>query len=291
MFKKFGTSIFLVLVILMSVFVAAGCEKVSAVRENCVKISNGLLSVREGDFAVVKERNDLLAFVNILSIDIDDLAKYNDNFFQSGSLVVFNIIEQNQDTANEIVSYSIENGTITIDVKTTKYGTDGELAGYHFILELTAKEASSLTDTVIMKNGVKLQVKNRGFERLYTLHEALRLSWITLDDIRQIAEYRISGTCPEETPDENIALKIKMAKLSELNMGIRRTNEYWPNEKLDADDVFITGYYGKYKDCYAVDLRAVDYIFIEGTEHSDNFDEGISIYYGFGPSILVWHKQ
>ncbi len=279
------------MVSMIVIIVLAGCAKTPAVRSNCVEIHSGLMDVGEGDCALVKNRNELLAFVEVMSVDLDELAKYDDKFFQSNSLVIFNIIERHKDTENEIVTYAIENGTITINMETTKQGSDDNPAGYHWFVELNAKEASEITDIVIMKNGEKLQGKvAHVLERLYTLHEALKLSWMTLDDIGQIAKYRNSSTLPKEQLNDATALEIKEAKLSELELGIWRINECWPEVELSTDDVAIIGYYGEYNGCYAVELCVVGYDSVGGMDHSDNFDEGISIYYGFGPSILVWHE-
>ena len=150
--KKLRLSIFLMLGVLIFVFVLAGCEKVPGIKATYVstQFSNGAV---EGESRLVKERSELLSFVNQEQTDLSKLAKYDDNFFKSNSLVIFKIVEENQDNKSEIASYTIENDTITINVETTKQGKDGTSTHYYFILEMKKNSGDSITKIKVLKNG------------------------------------------------------------------------------------------------------------------------------------------
>ncbi len=277
------------MVSMIVIIVLAGCAKTPAVRSNCVEIHSGLMDVGEGDCALVKNRNELLAFVEVMSVDLDELAKYDDKFFQSNSLVIFNIIERHKDTENEIVTYAIENGTITINMETTKQGSDDNPAGYHWFVELNAKEASEITDIVIMKNGEKLQGKvAHVLERLYTLTEAVKLSWLTHEDIVQIANYNNNRLEPEKPLDDAIATKIKETRAAELRTFVNSNGELsYPDASIE--DISIRRYCGEYHGYYVIMLE--DGVLGGPQGPWTDIVDGIELEYGDGNWLLVWAEK
>lgn len=151
MSKKFKAGIFLLLGILIFIIVLAGCEQLSVEGNNYVS-TRFSTDVVEGENRLVTERDELLAFVNQEQTDLNKLAKYDDDFFKSNLLVIFKIVEPSSDSKSEIKSYTIENGTITINVETTRSGTDDVSTHYYFILELTKNEGNGITEIKVMKN-------------------------------------------------------------------------------------------------------------------------------------------
>lgn len=108
----------------------------------------------EGDYAIIHNYNEL---TSIFTSNIPE--KYDDNYFKSNGLIIFKIIESSQGTKSEIISYSIENDTITIDVKTITYGEDCAMGYWYFILEINSEELANIKQVIILKNGNQIEGK------------------------------------------------------------------------------------------------------------------------------------
>jgi len=104
-----------------------------------------------GKFKVVNNHIDL---VSLLEDDAPE--KYNENFFENSSLLIFKIVESSSGNKSEIESYIISDKTITINVKTIIYGDDCMMTCWWHILELSKEEAETFKSVKIYKNGEEI---------------------------------------------------------------------------------------------------------------------------------------
>ena len=100
------------------------------------------------EYRLIKSKSDLIDFTNLNNL----LDLYNDAFFENNGLIVFKNIETSQGNISEIVSYSIDNGVITINVETKEYGEDCAMGYSYFILELENSRFNLVTKVKIIKN-------------------------------------------------------------------------------------------------------------------------------------------
>lgn len=125
--------------------------------------------------------------------------------------------------------------------------------------------------------------------KLYTLQEALELSLLTLDDIRQIADYHNNNLAPAIPLDDEIALKIREARLAEVRaMTHSDGTPQFPNANID--DISIREYCGEYNGSYVV-LISTGLYAVADVSSTHIFGDGIRIHYGSPNYIRVWTEK
>ena len=135
-------------VILFSLIGVVGCSNQTV---NATYISTNFEEdTVEGQFFVLNYRLDL---INTLKNDAPEI--YDDNFFESNSLLAFKIVESSANNS-EIKSYKIIDKTLNVYVKAKKYKDTADIRHWWFILELDKDEVNTVEYISIFKNNEKI---------------------------------------------------------------------------------------------------------------------------------------
>lgn len=103
----------------------------------------------QGEFKAIN------SYAELLYIYKTDLSgKYDEDFFDTHSLIIFKIIESSKETKSIIDFYLIKKGLITINVKTIEFGDDFTMSSWYFVLELEKIDLNNISDVEIVKNDV-----------------------------------------------------------------------------------------------------------------------------------------
>lgn len=151
MFKNKTIKLFLILgVILFSLFGVVGCSNPTVSDNVNATYIRTHFEDDEGncEFKVVNNHIDL---VSLLEDDAPE--KYDDNFFETKSLLVFKIVESSGGNKSEIESYENIDKTLNVYVKTKQYGETCDMGYWWFILELNKEEFETFESIKIFKNG------------------------------------------------------------------------------------------------------------------------------------------
>lgn len=159
MFKNKTIKLFLILgVILFSLIGVVGCSNPTVSDNVNATYIRTHFEDDEGncEFKVVNNHIDL---VSLLEDDAPE--KYDDNFFETKSLLVFKIVESSGGNKSEIESYEIIDKTLNLYVKTKQYGETCDMGYWWFILELSKEEVETFENVNIFKNGEEIMDENR----------------------------------------------------------------------------------------------------------------------------------
>ena len=140
----------------------------------------------DGQYKVINNHNDL---VTLLQNDTPD--KYNEDFFETKSLLVFKIVESSGGNKSEIESYEIKYKKLSVYVKTKQYGATCDMGYWWFILELAKEEVVNLKNIKIFKNGEVIMNNPNGIKSHYIkLDEAIHEDDLTIVDTQeQLSNY------------------------------------------------------------------------------------------------------
>ena len=159
MFKNKTIKLFLMLgVILFSLIGVVGCNNPSvSVNVNATYIRTHFEDDEgNGKFTIVNNHIDLVSL-----LENDTPEKYNEDFFETKSLLFFKIVESSSGNISEIESYEIIDKTLNIYVKTKQYGDTYGMGCWWFILELSKEDVEKFDNVKIFKNGEKIMDENR----------------------------------------------------------------------------------------------------------------------------------
>lgn len=146
----------------------------------------------DGQFEIINKHIDL---ITLLENDVPE--KYDNNFFETKSLLVFKIVESSGGNKSEIESYIINDKTLNVYVKTKQYGDTADMGYWWFILELNKKEVENFENVKIYKNGEEimseLNYENNG-NRINSFYVKLDYSKFEddltiVDTKKQLVEY------------------------------------------------------------------------------------------------------
>lgn len=214
MFKNKAIKLFLILgVILFSLVGVVGCSNPTGSNSiNATYIGTYFEDDNiDGQFKVVNNHIDLVTL-----LENDTPEKYNDNFFETKSLLVFKIVESSSGNKSEIESYTINDKTLNVYVKTKQNGDVCEEGHWWFILELSKDEVGNFDNVKIFKNGEEIMNETDEINSFYTLQEAYIGSLLNIEDLEKIAAYNM------------------------------KNDEFTPVTNAKAEDFIITKYYGTY---------------------------------------------
>lgn len=157
MFKNKTIKLFLILgVILFSLVGVVGCSNPTG--SNSINATYIRTHFEEDDidgkFEIINNHIDL---ITLLENNIP--VKYDDNFFETKSLLVFKIVESSGGNKSEIESYIINDKILNVYVKTKQYGDTTDMGYWWFILELNKKEVKTFENVKIFKNGEEIMSK------------------------------------------------------------------------------------------------------------------------------------
>ena len=159
MFKNKTIKLFLMLgVILFSLIGVVGCSNPTvSVNVNATYIRTHFED-DEGNskFTIVNNHIDLVSL-----LENDTPEKYNEDFFETKSLLFFKIVESSDGNKSEIESYIINDKTLNVYVKTKQYGDTADMECWWFILELSKEDVEKFDNVKIFKNGEKIMDENR----------------------------------------------------------------------------------------------------------------------------------
>ncbi len=192
MFKIKTIKIFLILgVILFSLVGVVGCSNLTG--SNSINATYIRTHFEEddidGQFEIISNHIDLIM---LLGNNIPE--KYDDNFFETNSLLVFKIVESSGGNKSEIESYIINDQILNVYVKTKQYGDTTDMGYWWFILELNKKEVKTFENVKILKNGEEIMSKLNNGNRInsfyvksdyYKFEEDLTI----VDTQKQLVEY------------------------------------------------------------------------------------------------------
>ena len=154
MFKNKTIKLFIILgVILFSLVGVVGCTNPTGsdnVNATYIKTS---VEIGKGNnqFKVVNNRIDLVTL-----LENNTPEKYNEDFFKTKSLLVFEIFEESGGNRSEIESYEIMDKTLNVYVKIKQYGVTTDIGIWCFILELSKEEVETFDNVNIFKNGEEI---------------------------------------------------------------------------------------------------------------------------------------
>ena len=153
MFKNKTIKLFLILgVILFSLFGVVGCTNPTG--SDNINATYIRTNFDDEEDVQIKVVNNCIDLVTLLENDVPK--KYNDDFFETKSLLVFKISESGSGTVSEIESYIINDKTLNVYVKTKQYGNTADLGYWWFILELNKDEVEIFDNVKIFKNGEEI---------------------------------------------------------------------------------------------------------------------------------------
>ncbi len=159
MLKSKFTKLFLILgVILFSLVGVVGCSNPTGSNSiNATYIGTYFEDDNiDGQFKVVNNHIDLVTL-----LENDTPEKYNDDFFETKSLLVFKIVESSGGNKSEIESYEIIDNTLNVYVKTKQYENTDDVGYWWFILELSKDEVGNFDNVKIFKNGEEIMNGNK----------------------------------------------------------------------------------------------------------------------------------
>ena len=154
MFKNKTIKLFLILgVILFSLVGVVGCTNPNGSNNVNATYINTKVEIDEGNnqFVVVNNHMDLLTL-----LENNTPEKYNEYFFKTKSLLVFEILEESGGNRSEIEFYEIMDTTLNVYVKTKQYGITEDVGCWVFILELGKEEIETFENVKIFKNGEEI---------------------------------------------------------------------------------------------------------------------------------------
>lgn len=153
MFKNKTIKLFLILgVILFSLFGVVGCTNPTG--SDNINATYIRTNFDDEEDVQIKVVNNCIDLVTLLGNDVPK--KYNDDFFETKSLLVFKISESGSGTVSEIESYIINDKTLNVYVKTKQYGNTADLGYWWFILELSKEDVENFENVKIFKNGEEI---------------------------------------------------------------------------------------------------------------------------------------
>ena len=153
MFKNKTIKLFLILgVILFSHVGVVGCSNPTG--SDNVNATYIRTNFDDEEDVQIKVVNNCIDLVTLLENDVPK--KYNDDFFETKSLLVFKISESGSGTVSEIESYIINDKTLNVYVKTKQYGNTADLGYWWFILELSKEDVENFENVKIFKNGEEI---------------------------------------------------------------------------------------------------------------------------------------
>ena len=159
MFKNKTIKLFLILgVILFSLVGVVGCSNPTVNDNINATYIRTSVEIGEGNnqFKVVNNHSDLVTL-----LENNTPEKYNEDFFKTKSLLVFEIFEESGGNRSEIESYEIIDKTINVYVETKQYGDTTDIGIWCFILELSNEEVETFDNVKIFKNGEVIMDENR----------------------------------------------------------------------------------------------------------------------------------
>lgn len=240
MFKNKIIKLFLILgVILFSLVGVVGCSNPTVSDNVNATYIRTHFEDDEGncEFKVVNNHIDL---VSLLEDDAPE--KYDDNFFETKSLLVFKIVESSGGNKSEIESYEIIDKTLNVYVKTKQYGETCDMGYWWFILELNKEEFETFESIKIFKNGDEIMNETTNeMKSFYTLQEAYNESLLNIEVLEKIAAYHNNGQQAKDKLDVEIINQIK--EIAAYNW---QNDELTPVINAKAEDFVITKYYGTY---------------------------------------------
>lgn len=194
MLKNKTIKLFLMLgVILFSLIGVVGCTNPNGSGSiNATYIRTDFDDDIDGQIEIINTYTDLISL-----LENDAPEKYDDNFFETKSLLVFKIVESSGGNKSEIESYEIIDKTLNVYVKIKQYGDTADLGYWWFILELNKKEVENFENVKIYKNGEEimneLNNENNG-DRINSIYVRLDCSKLEDDLIivntqKQLVEY------------------------------------------------------------------------------------------------------
>lgn len=157
MFKRKTIKFFLILgVILFSLVGVVGCSNPTG--SNSINATYIRTYFEEDDIdGQLEIINNHIDLITLLENNIPE--KYDDNFFETKSLLVFKIVESSGGNKSEIESYIINDKILNVYVKTKQYGDTTDMGYWWFILELNKKEVNTFENVKILKNGEEIMSK------------------------------------------------------------------------------------------------------------------------------------
>lgn len=157
MFKRKTIKFFLILgVILFSLVGVVGCSNPTG--SNSINATYIRTHFEEDDIdGQLEIINNHIDLITLLENNIPE--KYDDNFFETKSLLVFKIVESSGGNKSEIESYIINDKILNVYVKTKQYGDTTDMGYWWFILELNKKEVNTFENVKILKNGEEIMSK------------------------------------------------------------------------------------------------------------------------------------
>lgn len=158
MFKNKTIKLFLILgAILFSLVGVVGCSNPTVSDNvNATYINTNVeIDEENNQFVVVNNHMDLLAL-----LENNTPEKYNEDFFKTKSLLVFEILEESGGNRSEIESYEIMDKTLNVYVETKQYGATTDIGIWCFILELSKEEVETFENVNIFKNGEEIMRDN-----------------------------------------------------------------------------------------------------------------------------------
>ena len=158
MFKNKTIKLFIILgVILFSLVGVVGCTKPTGSDNVNATYIRTSVEIGEGNnqFKVVNNHSDLVTL-----LENNTPEKYNEDFFKTKSLLVFEIFEESGGNRSEIESYEIIDKTINVYVETKQYGATTDIGIWCFILELSNEEVETFENVNIFKNGEEIMSDN-----------------------------------------------------------------------------------------------------------------------------------
>jgi len=153
MIKRFNK---LLLIFGVFLFGIVGCSNSNDSGSNGINATYIKMSSQEdiidGSFTIVNKYPDLFRLLGY-----DAPKKYNVDFFETKSLLVFEIVESNSGNKSVIDDYIINEETLNLYIKTKQYGDTTDMGYWWFILELTKDEIEMFDSVKIYKNGEEIK--------------------------------------------------------------------------------------------------------------------------------------
>ena len=192
MFKNKTIKLFLIFgVILFSLVGVVGCTNPTGSDNVNATYINTNIEIDEGNnqFVVVNNHMDLLTL-----LEHNTPEKYNEDFFKTKSLLVFEIFEESGGNRSEIESYEIIDKTLNVYVETKQYGDTTDIGIWCFILELGKEEVETFETPAQferrwMEIGGGRHPIDISDEELKMILEFRDADYATQESIRRLLEY------------------------------------------------------------------------------------------------------
>ena len=293
-FLKKGTTIVLLLVLIVAFFV--GCEGEKGYRTDKTLLNDIKLYDNVGSYVKteIKEKYQTKGIVNddpelpktytwTLKTEEDFDLFIEDAPFQRDFEKCYYVLYTF--TCYELRSYLLSDINVADDWTILKYSLEklaGEPAGTAtapfqrwFVVELKKPVAKN----VFLIENTSIRIKASS-DRFYTLQEAYDGGMLTVEDLQVIAEYHEKGVSVPEPLDPNIENAIK-------EVAAREMHEKENIEDATADGFWIYRYYGTYNECVAFMIRG--YILYPAVVLDENeIVAGVRFHYTDPNRIIVW---